>query len=101
MENNRVKFIDYTGRYPNLCRGLLRIEINGEELALSNVLESGGTWGFDEDWNDYVTHGAWKVDLECYPELKEFENETNCDTVYKIGKEHESFKKSAAFYLKA
>lgn len=75
MEKNRVKFIDYTGEYPNLCSGELRIEINGEELTLSNVLKSGGTWGFDKDWNDYVTHGAWEVDLGCYPKLKEFENE--------------------------
>ena len=70
MKNNRVKFIDYTGSYPNLCSGILRIEINGEELTLSNVLRSGGTWGFDEYWNDYVTHGPWEVDLGCYPNLK-------------------------------
>lgn len=72
---NKVKFIDYTGSYPNLCSGILRIEINGEELTLSNVLRSGGTCGFDEYWNDYVTHGTWEVDLGCYPELKKFENE--------------------------
>ena len=75
MEKNRVKFIDYTGEYPNLCRGELRIEINGEELTLSNVLKSGGACWFDKNWNDYVKHGPWKVDLGCYPELKEFENE--------------------------
>lgn len=75
MKKNRVKFIDYNGDYPNLCSGVLRIEINGEEFYLSNILRSGGTCGMDNDWEDYVIHGAWEVDLECYPELKEFENE--------------------------
>lgn len=30
VENSRVKFIDYTGRYPNLCSGVLTLEIDGK-----------------------------------------------------------------------
>lgn len=30
VENSRVKFIDYTGRYTNLCSGVLTLEIDGK-----------------------------------------------------------------------
>lgn len=26
-----VKFVNYTGRYPNLCNGILTLEIDGKE----------------------------------------------------------------------
>ena len=29
--NEHVKFISYTGKYPNLCSGIITLEIDGEK----------------------------------------------------------------------
>lgn len=31
-EITHVKFVSYTGRYPNLCSGILTLEIDGENV---------------------------------------------------------------------
>lgn len=28
-----IKFISYTGKYPNLCDGILTLEIDGEQVS--------------------------------------------------------------------
>ena len=35
-EYGHVKFISYSGKYPNLCSGRLVLEIDGERIAFSN-----------------------------------------------------------------
>lgn len=57
-----IEFVSYSGKYPNLCSGDLIVKINGEEVNLGICLRSGGVCGFTAEWEDYVTHGDWKID---------------------------------------
>ena len=36
---NHVKFISYTGKYPNLCSGILTLEIDGKEYKFGNSIQ--------------------------------------------------------------
>lgn len=36
---NKIKFISYTGKYPNLCKGILIVEINGKEYKFGHDFE--------------------------------------------------------------
>ena len=36
---NKIKFISYTGRYPNLCKGILTVEINGKKYKFGHGFE--------------------------------------------------------------
>lgn len=42
-----IKFISWSGKYPNLCSGTLKFRIRGKLYTLSGcfLLESGGTAG--------------------------------------------------------
>ena len=68
-----VKFIEYTGAYPNLCSGVLTIEVNGKryrfgyEYKGKNLLKpfwkSGGSCGFIDDYSSvFIEHGEWIID---------------------------------------
>lgn len=74
-----VKFISYSGEYPNLCSGTLVLEVDGKKRELSRALCSGGSVRFDENWNASVTHGSWSVDLpeDFEPYRKEIEELVN------------------------
>ena len=37
-----VRFIEYTGKYPSLCMGVLVLEINGQRYYFGNDFE--GKW---------------------------------------------------------
>ena len=93
---SRVKFISYTGEYPNLCSGVLTLEIDGVEYKFgheyqhSHYDEKKKTWvqtdedpdhpnfdsfwtsmgniTHDDDWNFDVTQGEWEIDVESLPE---------------------------------
>lgn len=68
-ENTEVKFISYDGKAPNLCSGTLVIEVAGVQFKLEDVLESGGSVTFDEEWEDTITEGPWKIaDYAEFPE---------------------------------
>ena len=72
--NSHVKFVSYTGRYPNLCSGILTLEIDGLEYtfgssykAKTNFNEfwcSGG--GLTRDYDAY--NGEWEIDVNDLPE---------------------------------
>lgn len=65
-----IEFISYEGEYPNLCRGILTVKIDGKQYRFGyhwydgndeknkNLLDpfwkSGGGCGFDDDWNEWV-----------------------------------------------
>ena len=63
-----VKFIEYTGRCPNLCSGTLTLEIEGEVVRFSSERDtrfwySGGSCcGFN------VTRKPWIIDKDDIPE---------------------------------
>ena len=81
VESNHVEFIDYTGRYPNLCSGVLTLEIDGKiykfgyEEKYGCFWRSGGGCGFKDqvNWEYYVNHGEWVINVEELPEeLKKY-----------------------------
>lgn len=55
-----IKFISYDGAYPCLCHGTLTLEINGV-IRQDFALTSGGSCGFDENWDECVESGPWIV----------------------------------------
>lgn len=63
-EMKMVKFVKYTGEFPNLCSGNLTLEIDGETVTFDGIRErfwcSGGkvsfVWG-----NDNVETGEWII----------------------------------------
>lgn len=64
-----VEFVNYDGRYPNLCSGVLTVRINGEIISLPpHSLESGGCVSFNKDWEEEITEGAWTIDKYRLPE---------------------------------
>ena len=81
---NHVEFVEYTGCFPNLCRGTLTLKIDGEIVKFGHnyrlydykthtftdgvdydsFWESGG--GLDSDYNSYQCE--WKIDVGLIPE---------------------------------
>jgi hypothetical protein len=91
----RVKFVSYTGEYPNLCRGVLTLEIDGVQYKFGHEFSNyhfdencngyfsdedpehpnfdsfwspGGSVTHDSDWNFDVDHGEWEIDVQEIPE---------------------------------
>jgi hypothetical protein len=66
-----VKFISYTGKYPNLCRGILTLEINGEVVKFgdnfNSFWHSGGSCGLYSG-EEYIDTDAWVIDVSKIPE---------------------------------
>lgn len=75
----KPKFVSYNGRYPNLCSGTLKFKLNGKLYTLGENrcfwLVSGGTVGFDEDWNEQVTTGPWSLPDSIPEELEPYRKE--------------------------
>lgn len=83
-----VKFISYTGEYPNLCRGVLTLLINGEEVKFGHesgsydvmtnkfrdnnydeFWRSGGSCSFSADYSQsFVETAEWIIDIAQIPE---------------------------------
>ena len=79
-----VKFVEYTGHYPNLCSGVLTLEIDGEIVKFghdytkydykTNKFNDGSM--YDSFWSsgghldrNYCAHQAeWQIDVEAIPE---------------------------------
>ena len=63
---SRVKFISYTGKYPNLCSGVLTLEINGVEYKFGHDyrnyhVDKNGNWRYtDEDPNNPNFTSFWR-----------------------------------------
>ena len=64
-----VKFISYSGKYPNLCSGDLILEIDGIQHKLDRPLTSGGSVSFDIDWSETVESGVWDIELPQHLEI--------------------------------
>lgn len=78
-----IKFVNYTGSYPNLCSGVLTLLVNGKEVTFGpewkgaefpKFWASGGSCGFaGKGWTDeYVNTGRWFWSIFEADKLKEF-----------------------------
>ena len=90
-ENKSIKFISYSGEYPNLCRGQLIVEIDGQIVkfghdtynyvcskdinvpasdgAFNSFWSSGGSCYFTNDYSEAnVEDGDWIIDEKELPE---------------------------------
>lgn len=82
-----VEFISYTGRYPNLCSGVLTLKIDGEICHFGHELDSynynedkydddnydkfwcsGGKVSFSGEYGYDVSEGEWEIDVNELPE---------------------------------
>lgn len=74
--SSRVKFISYTGKYPNLCRGTLTLEIDGKQYKF------GGNSDFEEFWRPSGEYPSeWEINVNKIPsQFKELAFEI--DTVF-------------------
>lgn len=66
-----VKFISYSGRYPNLCSGTLILEIDGETVCFDypKFWRSGGVCGFRNSYNSaFIDKYEWMIDVAEIPE---------------------------------
>ena len=77
--NSHVKFISYTGEYPNLCNGILTLEIDGAIYTFGLSWKeskpdfkrfwcSGGNVIADKHWNFDVKQNEWVIDVNELPE---------------------------------
>lgn len=96
-----VKFVSYTGKYPNLCSGILTLVIDGVQCKFGNSFwnsdndneypsfwSSGGNCGFTNHYADsYVNSGEWVIDEEDLPKqfrkyVKEIDEVFNSNVRY-------------------
>lgn len=80
---DHVKFVSYTGKFPNLCGGILTLEIDGKEVRFGHDYTEFESWktdgNFDRFWTSnggcyfstdnlgYTTEGEWIIDASCLP----------------------------------
>jgi hypothetical protein len=66
--------IEYDGHFPNLCRGTLRVILDGIRYDFgSHALISGGWVLYNSDTSDIdITRGAWEIRVwpDSFPEDK-------------------------------
>lgn len=86
-ETNHVEFVSYSGRYPNLCSGVLVLRIDGLTYAFghetgsynfkagkfkdhncNSFWHSGGSVCADKNWNFDVYQGEWEINADEIPE---------------------------------
>ena len=62
-----LKFIAYDGTFPNLCSGILTVELDGELFSITDCLIPGGGVTFTKDWEAVVKQGPWTIDPDVLP----------------------------------
>lgn len=76
-----IKFVSYTGKYPNLCSGDLTLEIDGKRTTFGLYKEpifwcSGGRCYFSNNGDKIIEQGNWIVYKSQLPEkLQEYSEE--------------------------
>ena len=77
-----IKFVSYTGKYPNLCSGVFTVEIDGKEYKFGHesgdydfdkrcyknnnfdeFWTSGGSICRDKNWSMWSEEGKWELCL--------------------------------------
>lgn len=84
----KIEFVDYNGRYPNLCGGILILRIDGEIYSFGGYYPfedpshefdsfwtSGGSVWFSSEWDEHVESGPWVLSGELPEFLKGHEKE--------------------------
>lgn len=75
-KQEHVKFVQYDGRYPNLCSGMLTLEIDGDQYKFHPYKYDNKTI-FPSFWRsgggllpDYAGayQGEWEIDISAIPE---------------------------------
>lgn len=76
-ETNPVKFVSYTGRYPNLCSGILTLEIDGEFATFGHNYWREDQPQYRQFWSsggglqpnyEGTWQGEWQIDVNKLPE---------------------------------
>lgn len=76
-ETKHVNFVSYTGSYPNLCSGVLTLEIDGKEITFGYGFNSKDKQTYDPFWisggglmpnYEGAWQGKWQIDVERIPE---------------------------------
>lgn len=97
-----VEFVSYSGKAPNLCRGILVLMVNGkeykfgpeylkkedDETLFTPFWASTGSAYFTNGYTEsHVTEGEWAVDVDELPEeLRKYASEI--DQVFNANVEH-------------
>ena len=67
---SHVKFISYTGEWPNLCSGILTLEIDGKEVQFGYGPPNNPFWtsggGLNPNYEG-TYQGEWKIDVNMIP----------------------------------
>lgn len=73
--NEHVKFISYTGKYPNLCSGILTLDIDGEKaiFGYDDYFSKEKVCMYEPFWSSggdcrMGTMGEWEIDYKDLPE---------------------------------
>ena len=92
-DNTIIKFVSYDGKYPNLCSGVLTLNIEGKDVKFGHhgllydytnkrykdedpnnpnfdsFWSSGGGCGFHNNYSEsYVNTDEWSIDVNDIPE---------------------------------
>lgn len=76
-EITHVRFVSYTGKFPNLCRGELTLEIDGEEITFGYGFHSKDKPKYYPFWSsggginpnyEGTRKGEWRIDANKIPE---------------------------------
>ena len=70
-----IKFVSYDGDYPNLCSGILVLDIDGDEVRFENCLSSGGDVYFNDHWEETVLSGEWTLRSDKFKNFTKLVNE--------------------------
>ena len=72
--SRNVEFVSYTGKFPNLCSGVLTLRIDGENVKFGHCLEDYD-WQSrkykDDNYNSFWKSGGW-IDSDYYPRQGEW-----------------------------
>lgn len=79
-ETAHVEFVSYTGRFPNLCGGVLTLKIDGEEVCFGHDYTVINSWKTDGNYSEFWCSGGgldsdycsyqneWEINVEKIPE---------------------------------
>lgn len=89
----RVKFVSYSGKYPNMCGGTLVLDIRGSRYSFND--RSGSVPFREKFWEPaggnggYWSHGEWAVNVALLPEeLRDYDLAAEIDRVINANMEY-------------